>query len=87
MHRKKLRLEDLEVASFHTVAMKKERGTVRGNEGTFWWSMCGHSCDGTCDATCEGMFTCIMDTTCAGDFTCEYNKSCAGQLTCGSAEV
>jgi hypothetical protein len=87
MRKLNLRLEDLAVESFQTVGVDGRRGTVRGQEATFWWSMCGHSCDGTCNETCEGQFTCKMDTTCAGDFTCDYNQTCRGQLTCGGEEV
>ena len=89
----KLKLHDLRVDTFETTAVKKERGTVFGEQCTCYtqctcpgcptcanYATCDASCNGTCDASCNG--TC--DYSCAG--TCAYSCDCSAYScdpTCG----
>jgi hypothetical protein len=85
MHKLKLTLEDLQIDSFTTTSVKKEKGTVYGEQCTCQTACtcpgcptCDASCNGTCGATCNG--TCGASCGCATwDYSCE---SC--QLTCGN---
>jgi modification target Cys-rich repeat protein len=90
MNKLKLRLDDLQVDTFQTTLMQKEKGTVYGEqEWTYYYmecqdtwqgSSCEVSCFGSCDASCNG--------TCEG--TCE--QSCHGtcfetcDFYCGPSE-
>jgi hypothetical protein len=77
---KKLRLDDLSVESFNTTEIKRERGTVVGEQQCTCYTVC--TCPGcpTCDATCA--YTCD-DATClqscngtCQEWTCQ--ESCGG---------
>jgi hypothetical protein len=50
----KLDLDALQIESFDTVATPKDRGTVRGQEGTEQYTWCQESCAGTCGTHCWG---------------------------------
>ena len=78
MNKLKLRLDDLQVDTFQTTAVRKEKGTVFGEQCTCW-TYCGQntcpgcptcdaSCNGTCDASCNG--TCATNCNCTSDY-CE----------------
>ncbi len=66
---KKLRLDDLAVETFDTTCVKKEKGTVVGQECTCYTNCTCPGCP-TCDATCAYTcddYTCVScDGTCAG---------------------
>ena len=77
---KKLRLDDLSVESFDTTTVKKEKGTVFGEQCTCY-TVCTcpgcPTCDATCAYTCDDQ-TCPACPTCAN--TCAYtcdDYSCA----------
>ncbi|HEX8904019.1 MAG TPA: hypothetical protein VF771_04215 [Longimicrobiaceae bacterium] len=93
MKQKKLRLDELEVESFHVLPeAPQERGTVQGQIVLTALAGCSDTCiyKATCQiscATCAGQFTCNNDScdvtlcdTCAR-FTCA--ASCQG--TCVTA--
>jgi hypothetical protein len=99
MHKLKLRLEDLRIDSFTTTEVRREKGTVYGEQCTCHTACtcpgcptcdascngtCGGSCNGTCDASCNGTCGCgTADYSCAG--TCgEYG--CATYATYGGRE-
>jgi hypothetical protein len=81
----KLRLEDLQIDSFTTTQVRREKGTVYGEQCTCHTACtcpgcptCDASCNGSCDASCNG--------TCGGascGYSCDY--SCGGtcDYTCG----
>jgi len=78
MHKLRLTLEDLQIDSFSTTPVKREKGTVYGEQCTCPTACtcpgcptCDASCGGTCDASCNG--TC--DASCDG---CTYDVSCGG---------
>ena len=78
-----LRLEDLRIDSFSTTEVRREKGTVYGEQCTCYTQCtcpgcptCDASCGGTCDAACNTGNTC--DFSCGG--TCDY--SCGGGGTC-----
>ena len=90
MNKLKLRLDDLRVDTFQTTPVKKEKGTVFGEQCTCWTNCtcpgcptCDASCNGTCDASCNG--TCggscagTCDASCGGtcDWTCDYTCNCS----------
>jgi hypothetical protein len=70
MNKLKLSIEDLSVESFDTSAVRKEKGTVFGEQCTCYTVCTCPGCN-TCDGTCPNDHTC-GDTcwnTC-DDFTC-----------------
>lgn len=73
MNKLKLRLEDLQIESFHTTTVRKEKGTVVGEQDP---CTCPTRCD-TC--TCPGCPTCWE--SCNG--TCEVLE-CDPSLELGS---
>jgi hypothetical protein len=89
MHKLKLRLEDLRIDSFTTTQVRKEKGTVYGEQCTCHTQCtcpgcptCYASCNGSCDASCNG--------TCGGascGYSCDY--SCGGtcDATCGGGST
>jgi hypothetical protein len=96
MNKLKLRLEDLQIDSFSTTQVRKEKGTVYGELCTCYTQCtcpgcptCYASCNGTCDASCNGTCDASCDGTCGGtgaascDFTCATCfQSCDGGYTC-----
>ena len=88
MRKLKLQLEDLQIDSFTTEPVRREKGTVFGEQCTCYTACtcpgcptCDVSCNGTCDASCNG--TCgTGDASCGGtcDYTCDY--TCGGGATC-----
>ena len=95
MKKLKLRLDDLQVDSFQTTMVRKEKGTVFGEQCTCRTQCtcpgcptcdascngtCGASCNGTCDASCYG--TCGDTCDCVSNDTC-YD-TCAG--SCGTCQ-
>jgi hypothetical protein len=94
MNKLRLTLEDLRIDSFSTTPVKKEKGTVYGEQCTCPTACtcpgcptCDASCNGTCAASCNG--TC--DASCNGgcgtaEYSCDY--SCAGTCvdTCMGCE-
>jgi hypothetical protein len=84
MNKLKLRLEDLRIDSFSTEPVRKEKGTVFGEQCTCYTNCscpgcptCDASCNGTCNATACGSCGASCGGTC--DYSCDY--SCGG--TCG----
>jgi hypothetical protein len=79
----KLKLDDLAVDSFDTIAAEKSRGTVFGEQCTCWTACgqntcpgcptCDASCNGTCAASCDGTCNCGTDNTCG--YSC-YHTDC-----------
>jgi hypothetical protein len=85
MHKLRLKLEDLQIDSFSTTPVKKEKGTVYGEQCTCPTACtcpgcptCDASCNGTCGASCNG--TC--DASC-NDFTCGDTCNCETVMSCG----
>ncbi len=83
---KKLRLDDLSVESFDTTTVKKEKGTVFGEQCTCYTQCTCPGCP-TCDNTCA--YTCD-DQTCPACPTCaaSCNGTCDGATcydTCGAS--
>lgn len=83
MNKLKLRLEDLCIDSFSTTTVRREKGTVYGEQCTCYTQCtcpgcptCDASCGGTCPAPCGSGGTC--DFSCGG--TCDY--TCGGGGTC-----
>ena len=86
MNKLRLTLEDLQIDSFSTTPVKKEKGTVYGEQCTCPTACtcpgcptCDASCNGTCAASCNG--TC--DASCNGDcgtwdYSCDGNTCYAG---------
>jgi hypothetical protein len=81
MKKFKLRLDDLQIDSFHTLPAEKPKGTVFGEQCTCM-TLCGqNTCPGcpTCDASCDG--TCAE--SCAGScLSCEYTCQASCYGTC-----
>ena len=74
-----LKLEDLSVDSFNTTSVRKEKGTVFGEQCTCW-TQCGqNTCPGcpTCDNTCNGANTCANSCAYTCAYTCD-DASCGG---------
>ena len=66
MKKLKLQLDDLRIDSFDTTAVQKEKGTVVGEQYSYYTNCtcpglftCDQSCNGTCGASCQ---TCGDDT-------------------------
>jgi hypothetical protein len=82
MHKLKLHLDDLRVESFDTTTVRKEKGTVFGEQCTCP-SACTcpgcPSCDATCPATCP--YTCD-DASCGASCGGTCDGSCDGGYTC-----
>jgi len=84
MHKLRLQLEELRIDSFSTTPVKREKGTVFGEQCTCPTACtcpgcptCDASCNGTCGATCDA--SCYG--SCGGD-SCDcgtvYDASCNG---------
>ena len=82
MNKLKLRLDDLQVDTFQTTSVPKQKGTVFGEQCTCYtqctcpgcptcagYGTCDASCNGTCDASCNG--TCVASCNCDTDGTCD----------------
>lgn len=87
MNKLKLRLEDLQVDSFGTTQVRREKGTVFGEQCTCHTNCtcpgcptCDVSCNGSCGASCGGTCVATCEFSCGG--TCEY--SCGGGDTCNA---
>jgi hypothetical protein len=88
MNKLRLRLDDLQVDTFHTTTVQKEKGTVFGEQCTCYTQCtcpgcptCDASCNGTCDASCNGTCADTCDSTCGcGEET--YDASCVSCLSC-----
>jgi hypothetical protein len=91
MNKLKLRLDDLQVDTFQTTSLQKEKGTVFGEQCTCYTNCtcpgcptCYASCNGTCDASCNGTCGVSCDASCGG--TCDYSCGCSDyscDATCG----
>lgn len=89
MNKLKLRLDDLRVDTFHITQVRKEKGTVFGEQCTCPTACtcpgcptCDASCNGTCVASCNGTCDASCDGTCAncpGGFS---TLSCAKPWLC-----
>jgi hypothetical protein len=94
----KLRLEDLQIDSFTTTQVRKEKGTVYGEQCTCHTACtcpgcptCDASCNGTCGGSCNGTCDASCNGTCGGascGASCDYScggtcdVSCDGGHTC-----
>jgi hypothetical protein len=87
----KLRLDDLQVDTFQTTPVQKQKGTVFGEQCTCWTNCtcpgcptCDASCNGTCGASCNGTCgdSCYGSCAWTCEYTCEY--SCGGN-TCDTS--
>jgi hypothetical protein len=88
MHKLRLTLEDLQIDSFSTTPVKKEKGTVYGEQCTCPTACtcpgcptCDASCNGTCGATCGGTCDASCNGTCdcgTWDYSCDGNTCYAG---------
>jgi hypothetical protein len=65
MHKLKLRLDDLQVDTFQTTVVQKEKGTVFGEQCTCHTQCTCPGCP-TCDATCNGTCAASCNGTCNG---------------------
>ena len=94
MQKLKLRLEDLQVDTFRTTTVRKEKGTVFGEQCTCQTQCtcpgcptCYASCNGTCDASCNGSCAATCDGTCGATCNDTCYDTCAacggsGQFSC-----
>ena len=74
MNKLRLKLEDLQIDSFTTTSVKKEKGTVYGEQCTCPTACTCPGCP-TCDASCNG--TCgTCDASCGGTCDASCNGSC-----------
>ena len=86
MKKLRLRLEDLRIDSFTTTQVRREKGTVYGEQCTCHTQCtcpgcptCYASCNGSCDASCNG--TC--GASCNGTCDASCNGGCgSGGWTC-----
>jgi hypothetical protein len=74
MRKIRLDVDDLQVVSFATQGVEKERGTVRGHVQTEWNTCQGGTCDpgNTCWDSCDGVcgtYFCVSQGSC-------WNASC-----------
>jgi hypothetical protein len=84
MNKLRLKLEDLQIDSFSTTPVKKEKGTVYGEQCTCRTACtcpgcptCDASCNGTCDASCNGTCVASCNGTCGDSCGCPtYDDSC-----------
>ena len=95
MQKLKLRLDDLQVDTFQTTPVEKQKGTVFGEQCTCRTQCtcpgcytCDASCNGTCGASCNGTCGATCDASCYGscDYTCDCsnfscNYTCDGYAT------
>jgi hypothetical protein len=89
MKKLRLHLEDLQIDSFSTTSVKREKGTVYGEQCTCQTACTCPGCP-TCDASCNGscagascIYTCAASCYGTCDATCETcNYSCDGGLSC-----
>jgi hypothetical protein len=85
MRQHKLRLDDLFVETFSTIAEDGHRGTVNGHQE---YETMAEGCDSTnqftcmANQTCYPQFTCVAGQTCDPQFTCVDNQTCKPDLTC-----
>jgi hypothetical protein len=75
MHKLRLTLEDLQIDSFSTTPVKKEKGTVYGEQCTCPTACTCPGCP-TCDASCNG--------TCGGTCDASCNGTCGDTCNCGT---
>ena len=88
MKKFRLQLDDLMIDSFSTTPVRKEKGTVYGEQCTCPTACtcpgcptCDASCNGTCAASCNGTCDASCDGSCGG-YSCEYScQSC--DASCG----
>jgi hypothetical protein len=85
MNKLKLKLEDLQIDSFSTTPVKKEKGTVYGEQCTCPTACtcpgcptCDASCNGTCAASCNGTCDASCDGTCGDTVDLSCGDSCNG---------
>src|SRR3712207_2363061 len=83
MNKLRLELEDLQIDSFSTTPVKKEKGTVYGEQCTCPTACtcpgcptCDASCNGTCDASCNGTCDASCNGTCGDSCGCGTWDSC-----------
>ena len=98
MKKFKLQLDDLLIDSFSTTPVRKEKGTVYGEQCTCRTacscpgcptcdascngSCGGASCYGTCDASCYGTCDASCNGTCDASCNGTCDYSCDGGYTC-----
>jgi hypothetical protein len=91
MNKLKLRLDDLQVDTFQTTSVSKQKGTVLGEQQCTCYTACGQntcpgcptcdaSCNGTCGASCNGTCGATCDASCYG--SCDYTCDCPSAATC-----
>src|SRR5688572_13923678 len=84
MNKLRLQLEDLMIDSFSTTSVRKEKGTVYGEQCTCQTACTCPGCP-TCDASCNGSCggaSCI--NTCAASCYGTCDASCNGTCACGT---
>ena len=74
----KLKLEDLQIDSFSTTPVKREKGTVYGEQCTCPTACTCPGCP-TCDASCNG--------TCGGTCDASCNGTCGDSCDCGTFDT
>ena len=82
MHKLRLKLEDLQIDSFSTTSVKKEKGTVYGEQCTCPTACTCPGCP-TCDASCNGTCAASCNGTC--DASC--NGTCGDSCGCGTDDT
>jgi hypothetical protein len=87
MKKLKLRLDDLRVDTFDTSTVRKEKGTVFGEQCTCYTQCtcpgcptCYASCNGSCDATCN--VTCGVTCGASCDDSCDCSGWTCNAYTC-----
>ena len=87
MHKLKLQLDDLMVDSFTTEPVRREKGTVFGEQCTCYTACtcpgcptCDASCNGTCGGTCGASCNGTCDASCNG--TCDWACATAEGPSC-----
>jgi hypothetical protein len=96
MLQQKLRLEDLQVESFHTSSRMENIGTVEGYQTTGCGQdtcpqTCPDTCWNTCPGTChDGVPTCKFPectcNTCPPVLTCKHSECTCPAAGCGNTE-
>jgi hypothetical protein len=92
MNKLKLRLDDLQVDTFQTTSVKKQKGTVFGEQCTCYTNCtcpgcptCYASCNGTCDASCNGTCGVSCNGTCGDTCDVSCNGTCDDTCNCGGS--
>ena len=87
----KLRLDDLQVDTFQTTSVQKQKGTVFGEQCTCYTQCtcpgcptCDASCNGTCGASCNGTCGATCDASCYG--SCDYSCDCSNYSCVGTCD-